>query len=53
VSGPLLGRALLLAMWRENRRLRRGHTYEPPTFYETSQRWVAAGRPAMPETVGA
>lgn len=44
VSGPLLGRALLLAMWREKRRLRRGHTYEPPTFYETSQRWVAAGQ---------
>jgi radical SAM superfamily enzyme YgiQ (UPF0313 family) len=50
VSGPLLGRALLLAMWRENRRLRRGHTYEPPTFYETSQPWVAAGRTATPVT---
>ena len=34
LSGPLLGRLLLLAMWREHRRLRRGHTYEPPTFCE-------------------
>ncbi len=50
VSGPLLGRAILLAMWRESRRLRRGHTYEPPTFYETSPRWVAAGRTATPLT---
>jgi radical SAM superfamily enzyme YgiQ (UPF0313 family) len=43
LSGPLIGRALLIAMARERRRLRRGHTYEPPTFYETSQRWVTAG----------
>jgi radical SAM superfamily enzyme YgiQ (UPF0313 family) len=43
VSGPLIGRVLLMAMRRESRRLRRGQTYEPPTFYETSQRWVAAG----------
>jgi len=43
ISGPLLGRAILFAMGRESRRLRRGHVYEPPTFYETSQRWVAAG----------
>jgi radical SAM superfamily enzyme YgiQ (UPF0313 family) len=50
LSGPLLGRALLLAMWRENRRLRRGHTYEPPTFYETSQRWVAPRGTAAPVT---
>jgi radical SAM superfamily enzyme YgiQ (UPF0313 family) len=50
LSGPLLGRALLLAMWRENRRLRGGHTYEPPTFYETSQPWVAAGGTERPLT---
>jgi hypothetical protein len=42
VSGPLIGSVLLLAMRREAWRLRRGHTYEPPTFYETRQRWVAA-----------
>jgi len=44
-SGPLVGRFLLATMWRERRRLRRGHTYEPPTFYETLQRWVVP-RPA-------
>ncbi len=31
---PLLGRFLLLTMWREARRLERGWAYEPPTFYE-------------------
>jgi hypothetical protein len=31
---PLLGRFLLLTMWREARRLEQGWTYEPPTFYE-------------------
>jgi hypothetical protein len=46
LSGPLIGRVLLVAMRRERRRLRRGHSYEPPTFYETSQRWVAAGLPS-------
>ncbi|HSM52460.1 MAG TPA: cobalamin-dependent protein [Thermoanaerobaculia bacterium] len=40
LSGPLVGRFLLATMRRERRRLRRGHTYEPPTFYETLQRWV-------------
>jgi hypothetical protein len=49
LSGPLLGGVLLLAMWRESRRLRHGHTYEPPTFYETSQRWVTA-EPPRPAT---
>lgn len=44
--GPLLGRLILLAMRRERRRLRRGHTYEPPTFYETLQRWVEPRVPA-------
>jgi radical SAM superfamily enzyme YgiQ (UPF0313 family) len=43
LSGPLIGSVLLFAMRRESRRLRRGHSYEPPTFYETSQAWVAAG----------
>jgi hypothetical protein len=31
---PLLGRFLLVTMWREARRLERGWTYEPETFYE-------------------
>jgi len=35
LAGPLLGRVVLWSMRREDRRLRRGWTYEPPTFYET------------------
>jgi hypothetical protein len=37
VLGPLVGRFLLTTMHREERRLRRGWTYEPPTFYETNR----------------
>jgi len=33
---PLVGRFVLLAMRREQARLRRGHRYEPPTFYEAN-----------------
>lgn len=32
---PLIGRCLQFTMAREERRLRQGWTYEPPTFYET------------------
>ena len=32
---PLVGRYLQIKLSREDRRLRRGWTYEPPTFYET------------------
>ncbi|HET8648106.1 MAG TPA: B12-binding domain-containing radical SAM protein, partial [Vicinamibacteria bacterium] len=53
---PLIGRFLLAAMRREQRRLASGHMDEPPTFYETNRprperppaggpvpcRWVAA-----------
>ncbi len=42
LAAPLLGRVVLHAMRREARRLRRGWTYEPPTFYETRQPWVTA-----------
>ncbi len=34
---PLVGRFLSFTLWREERRLRRGWTYEPPTFYEFNQ----------------
>ena len=44
LAGPLLGRGLLLAMRREDARLRRGHAYEPPTFYEANPA-AAAGAP--------
>jgi hypothetical protein len=32
---PLVGRYLRIKLSREDRRLRKGWTYEPPTFYET------------------
>ena len=35
LSAPLVGRYLRFKMAREARRLKRGWTYEPPTFYET------------------
>ncbi len=41
-AAPLVGRYLRFKMASENRRLRRGWTYEPPTFRETRQA-VAAG----------
>jgi len=37
LAAPLLGRYLRFTLGREDRRLRRGWTYEPPTFYETNQ----------------
>ena len=35
VAGPVVGRYIRFMARREARRLRRGWTYEPPTFYET------------------
>ncbi len=34
LSSGIVGPALLWSAWREERRLLRGHTYEPPTFLE-------------------
>ncbi|MFH1748268.1 MAG: B12-binding domain-containing radical SAM protein, partial [Planctomycetota bacterium] len=42
LAAPLVGRYLRFTMAREDRRLRQGWTYEPPTFCETRQT-VAAG----------
>ena len=42
--GATVGPVLLAALWLEERRLRRGWTYEPPTFYETNSPVSAAGR---------
>ena len=62
VMGPIAGSFILAAMFRERRRLRKGQTSEPPTFYEVSRaaateergaaacRWVAAVAPEMPST---
>jgi len=48
LAGPPLGLVLLAAMHREGRRLRRGRTYEPPTFYETNRPHAAGERAASP-----
>jgi len=48
VAGPLLGRAIHLAMRREERRLRHGWTYEPPTFYEANPAAAALGPTPLP-----
>jgi B12 binding domain/Radical SAM superfamily len=37
LAAPLIGLAVLVAMALERRRLRAGHSYEPPTFYETNE----------------
>jgi radical SAM superfamily enzyme YgiQ (UPF0313 family) len=46
--GALVGPVLLVTLWLEERRLRRGWTYEPPTFYETNEPMSAAGRGPVP-----
>jgi hypothetical protein len=61
---PVLGRLMLLALRREDRRLRQGLTYEPPLCYEQNERarairissaepiaWVSPGaRPGLPDS---
>jgi len=37
IAAPLTGRYILAAFKREERRLARGWTYEPPTFYEENE----------------
>lgn len=44
LTAPLLGRFVRYKLWREERRLRRGYTYEPPFFRDTAQPAVAATR---------
>jgi hypothetical protein len=50
VTAPLFGRVLLAAMARERRRLARGKTYEPPTFYESNRPAAFASGPRRPAT---
>ena len=42
LAAPLLGGILRITLGLENRRLRRGWAYEPPTFYETNNKTSAA-----------
>ncbi|MGD8896186.1 MAG: cobalamin-dependent protein [Acidobacteriota bacterium] len=46
--GAAVGPALLATLWLEERRLGRGWTYEPPTFYETNTPVSQAGRRREP-----
>ena len=45
LSARLVGPVVLATLWLEARRLRRGRTYEPPTFYEANP--AAADRPEL------
>jgi radical SAM superfamily enzyme YgiQ (UPF0313 family) len=40
LAAPILGRILIYFVSREDERLKRGKTYEPPTFYHTSVKSV-------------
>ncbi len=51
VWGAAVGPVLLAALWLEQRRLDRGWTYEPPTFYETNSPLADAGRGRGPVPV--
>ncbi len=53
VWGALVGPLLLATLWLEDRRLRRGWTYEPRTFYETNNALAAADRRRGPVPVQA
>jgi radical SAM superfamily enzyme YgiQ (UPF0313 family) len=45
VASRVVGPVVLATLWREERRLRRGVTYEPPTFYEANP--AATARPEL------
>jgi radical SAM superfamily enzyme YgiQ (UPF0313 family) len=45
LAARVVGPVVLATLWLEARRLRRGVTYEPPTFYEANP--AAAGRPEL------
>lgn len=46
--GTLVGPVLRATVWLEERRLRRGWTYEPPTIYETNESVIDASSGAVP-----
>jgi radical SAM superfamily enzyme YgiQ (UPF0313 family) len=45
LAARIIGPVVLATLWLEQRRLRAGRTYEPPTFYEANQ--AAIGRPEV------
>ena len=46
LAGPAVGSVLLATLAREARRLRRGRTYEPPTFFELNEAAALLEAPA-------
>ena len=50
LAAPLVGRWILYNLHKEQKRLRAGLTYEPPTFYETSVKAVRPKRMGTGET---
>ena len=44
LAARVVGPVVLATLWREERRLRRGRTYEPPTFYEANPAAAARAR---------
>ena len=44
LAARVVGPVVLATLWREERRLRRGRTYEPPTFYEANPAAAGARR---------
>jgi hypothetical protein len=48
---PIMGRILLVTMRREERRLARGWTYEPKTFYEKNPAAQALESAAAPDQI--
>lgn len=47
LAARIVGPFVFASLWLENRRLRRGRTYEPPTFYDANP--AAAARPELRE----
>ncbi len=43
IAAPVLGRVLLVTLHREDKRLRRGWTLEPPTYYDQNDQAQAQG----------
>ena len=46
IVAPLVGRYLLMRIRREDKRLRAGRTYEPPTYYDLNDRAARLARRA-------
>ena len=51
-AARLVGPVVLATLWREQGRLRRGRTYEPPTFYEANPAATARAEVASRGAVG-